>query len=161
MEPLQKIPDILEVAVRMERQATALYRTLARATASAKAQDVFAFLAAEEEKHLGVFRDILERAVDYVPRYEYPGEYELFLDGVAHRALAAALKTPEALKAATLEEAVAVGIDMEMGAIVFYGELAALFDEKERGPIDEVIRQEKGHLARLRALVAGDPDLET
>jgi rubrerythrin len=154
VEPLEKISDILEVAVRIERQATALYRALARTAVSPGAQDVFAFLAAEEEKHLGVFRDLLDRAADYLPRYEYPGEYELFLDGVAHRTLAGALRSPEALKAATLDEAVAAGIDLELGAIVFYGELAALFDEKQRGPIDEIIRQEKGHLGRLRALVA-------
>lgn len=154
MEPLEKVEDVLEVAVRIERQATALYLKFSREIASPAARDAFSFLAAEEEKHLGVFRTILESAADYAPRYEYPGEYGLFLDGVAHRILAAALKTPAALQAATLEEAVAVGIDLELGAIVFYGELAGMLDPGQRAPIDEIIRQEKGHLARLRALVA-------
>lgn len=161
MEPLEKVSDILEVAVRIERHATALYHRLARTAASPQARDVFSYLAAEEEKHVGVFRAILDRSAGYVPRYEYPGEFELFLDGVAQRTLGGALKATEALAAASIEEAVGVGIDLELGSIVFYGELASQFGEKERAPIEEVIRQEKAHLAKLRAIVAGDPELET
>lgn len=161
MEPLEKISDILEVAVRIERHATSLYQRLARTASSPQARDVFSYLAAEEEKHIGVFRAILDRSAGYVPRFSYPGEFELFLDGVAQRTLGGALKATEALAAASLEEAAAIGIDLELGSIVFYAQLAAQFGEKERAPIDEVIRQEKAHLAKLRALVAGDPALET
>lgn len=161
MEPLERVSDIVEVAVRMERHATALYHRLARAAASPRARDVFSYLAAEEEKHLGAFRAILDRSAGYVARFEYPGEFELFLDGVAQRTLAGAIKENEALAAASIEEAVGVGIDLELGSIVFYGELAAQFGERERAPIDEIIRQEKGHLAKLQALLAGDPELET
>lgn len=161
MEPLEKVSDVLEVAVRIERHAVALYRQLSRAAPSPQAREVFSYLAAEEEKHLGVFRGILDRSAGYVPRYAYPGEYELFLDAVAHHTLAGVARPAEAIAAATLEEAVRAGIDLEMGAIVFYGELASLFADEERGPIDEVIRQEKGHLAKLSAIVAGDEELAT
>ena len=48
MEPLEKVSDILEVAVRIERHATSLYQRLARTAPSPRARDVFSYLAAQE-----------------------------------------------------------------------------------------------------------------
>ena len=79
--------DVLEVAVRIERQGVDFYNKLSSGMATPQAKDAFAFLAAQEEKHAGVFRQILEKVADYDPRFNYPGEYGLFIEGVASRLL--------------------------------------------------------------------------
>ncbi|MGP8154418.1 MAG: ferritin family protein [Smithella sp.] len=60
MLEFKKFADVLEVAVRIERQGADLYNKLSGRLKSTQAKDVFSFLAAEEEKHAGVFRKMLQ-----------------------------------------------------------------------------------------------------
>src|SRR3989338_9457020 len=95
MVKIEKISDLLEVAIRIERSGMDFYKTLRNNAKDANARDTFSFLAAEEEKHIGVFRKILENVADYAPRLSYPGEYELFLQGIASRSVSALQKAQD------------------------------------------------------------------
>ena len=65
MSEFKRFADVIEVAVRIERQGIQLYQKLRERISSPAVKDVFSFLAAEEEKHLGLFREMLDKVADY------------------------------------------------------------------------------------------------
>lgn len=153
----EKAVDILEVAVRIERHSVELYVKLFESVRSSRAKELFSLLAAEEEKHLGRTRALLELTADYVPRYGYPGEYELFVDGMARRALDRAPDTDGAPEAGSATEAIAAAIALERGGVSFYSEHLEWFQGNVRAGLEELIGEEKGHLERLEDLLGTYP----
>lgn len=147
------VSDIFEVAVRLERHSVELYAKLLRSVGTSGARDVFSALAAEEEKHLGQFRVLLEEAAGYEPRYVYPGEYELFIDGTAQRALESFCDVKRASSVRTPLEALALALDMEKAKIAFYSEVAVQFSEKDRSTIERLISEERSHEERIEGLI--------
>ncbi len=153
-----EVADIFEVAVRIERHSVELYLGLFRSVQSSRAKETFSILAAEEEKHLGQFRLLLEKAVSYIPRYVYPGEYELFVDGMASRALESFHDPSRARAAATAVDAIHVGMELEKGVIAFYQGLIDQFGDTDRRQVEELVAEERGHLERLRKLLKTYPE---
>lgn len=153
-EKIGNLADILEAAVRIERNGVDFYRKLYESSDVPAARDVFNFLAAEEEKHIGTFRGMLEKVADYNPRFSYPGEYEDYLQGIAWRAFEAFKKGFDLAGAGkSPAEAIGVAMDLETGSVAFYTELMNGFGSPEaRQSIQGVINEEKSHLARLNAL---------
>lgn len=151
MAGVEKISDLLEVAIRIERAGVDFYRALSNNAASSAAKDTFSFLAAEEEKHIGIFRKMLERVADYAPRLNYPGEYELFLQGIASRSLSLLQKArdKDILSGQNASAAIDVALDLETESILFYTGMLDNFRETEKGNINEVISEEKAHFVKL------------
>ncbi|MFZ5800354.1 MAG: ferritin-like domain-containing protein [Candidatus Omnitrophota bacterium] len=151
MAGVEKISDLLEVAIRIERAGVEFYKTLSDNAQSSGAKDTFSFLAAEEEKHIGTFRSILEKVADYAPRLNYPGEYELFLQGIAGRSIGTLQKAKDEniLAGRNISAAVDVALDMETESILFYSGMLENFRESERRYINEVIAEEKAHFVKL------------
>ncbi|HOT76981.1 MAG TPA: ferritin family protein, partial [Candidatus Wallbacteria bacterium] len=117
-----------------------------------RARDVFNFLAAEEEKHAGVFRKLLESVADYAPRYNYPGEYGQYLDGIASRMSEAVKKSTAALGAKNFSDAVKVAMELEKISIEFYTDVKKQFEGDGAETVQQIINEEKGHLAKLESL---------
>src|SRR3989338_10996647 len=114
MVKIEKISDLLEVAVRIERSGMDFYKALSNNATDPNARDTFSFLAAEEEKHIGVFRKMLDKVADYSPRLNYPGEYELFLQGIANRSVATLQKAQDKkiLESKNISQAIDVALDL-------------------------------------------------
>lgn len=144
--------EIVETAIRIERNGVEFYRYLSENAESNNARDVFSFLAAEEEKHIGVFRDMLDEVADYTPRYSYPGEYGLFLDELAASAIDSLKNFQDALKAEGFEEAIKLGIKIELQSIVFYSEFYELLPDNLSDTIKKIIGEEKKHYLELKAI---------
>lgn len=144
--------EIVETAIRIERNGVEFYRYLSENAESNDAQDVFSFLAAEEEKHIGVFRDMLDEVADYTPRYSYPGEYGLFLDELADSAIDSLKNYQDALKTKGFEEAIKLGIKVELQSIVFYSEFFALLPDRLEDSIKRIIDEEKKHYLELKVI---------
>jgi len=152
-EKIGNLADILEVAVRIERNGIDLYKRLHELAADSNARDVFNFLAADEEKHAGSFRKMLEEVADYNPRFVYPGEYEEYLQGVACRAIEGFKKGDAMAGKSDAAEAVEIAMDLEVGSVAFYTELLDGFDSPEaKQRIQQIINEEKSHLAKLKTL---------
>jgi rubrerythrin len=160
MVRFKELSDIFEVAVRIERHSVDLYLRLYQTVRSSRAKEVFARLGAEEELHLGRFRAMLEEVADYEPRYVYPGEYELYVDGMAQRALESFHDMDRDLGARTAEEAIAVAVDLEKGKISFYSEAAEEFDGDPKALIGRFIEEERSHLSKLEELLSTYPEGE-
>lgn len=144
--------EIVEIAVVIERNGVEFYRYLSDNVKDDDAKDVFSFLAAEEEKHIGVFRQLLEEVADYTPRYSYPGEYGLFLDELAASAIDSLKDYQDAVKINGFEEAIKLGIKVELQSIVFYSEFYELLPDKLDDIIKKVIDEEKKHYLELKTI---------
>ena len=148
----KKIQDVLEVAVLIERGGIDFYNCLRDKLESPKARDVFSFLAAEEEKHAGTFRKMLEKKADYVPRYEYPGEYGKFLELMATVVIKKAAESLRSADILTDIQALEAGISMEKETILFYRELLDNPDLQDKDTLKNIIGEEKMHWQKLEAL---------
>ncbi|HBC75344.1 MAG: hypothetical protein A2008_02290 [Candidatus Wallbacteria bacterium GWC2_49_35] len=146
------ITDVVEAAVRIERGGVDLYLKLYESSASPKARDVFNFLAAEEEKHAGVFRKLLESVADYSPRYNYPGEYGQYLEGIASRMADAVKRGAAALDVKNQGDAIKVAMELENMSIEFYADVQKQFEGDNAETVQKIINEEKGHLAKLEAI---------
>ena len=144
--------EIVEIAVRIERNGVKFYQYLSENVKDDDAKDVFSFLASEEEKHVGIFRQMLDEVADYTPRYSYPGEYGLFLDELASSAVESLKNYEEALKSKDFEEAIKLGIKVELQSIVYYSELYDLLPDKLNEVIKKVVDEEKKHYLELKGI---------
>jgi rubrerythrin len=149
------IEDVFEVAVRIERNSVRFYTELAEKSSGNTARDAFSVLAAEEEKHLGVFRAMLEKAVDYVPRFKYPGRYEAYLRDEAFIAVPSIKAAEGALSAKDLAGVLGVAVKLETETIRFYTDLLAEFADTQKQAIESIINEEKSHLKRLDEFKSG------
>ena len=149
----KNIVDVVEVAVRIERQGIQLYNSLSATVRSPKAKDAFSMLAADEEKHAGIFRAMLEKIADYTPRYTYPGEYGLFIDDMASGILEKAKRKAKA-SAGNITKALDLGIGLEKETILFYSELASdkRLGKTHKEILGKVIAEERTHWKTLVAL---------
>lgn len=144
--------EILETAIRIERKGVEFYKFLSENATSNAAQDVFSYLAAEEEKHIGVFRNMLDEVADYTPRYSYPGEYGQFLDELADSAIDSLKNFQDALKTEDFEEAIKLGIKVELQSIVYYSEFFELLPDKLDDTIKKVVDEEKKHYIEFKTI---------
>ncbi len=145
--------DVLEVAVRVERLGIALYKKLHDTVESPQAKSTFSFLAAEEEKHAGTFRKLLEESAPYTPRFEYPGEYGLFLNDYAASIVGKVEKAGSSMAKVTINEALEMGIEFEKETILFYYELKSEGDFGENAEtLWKIIDEERSHWRKLVSL---------
>lgn len=153
MSYFKEFADVLEVAVRIERQGLELYRRLHETVKSPDAKGAFAVLAAEEERHAGTFSAMLAKIADYTPRYDYPGEYGKFLNEYAASILDNAEKAFAQLDPVNFGAALDMGIALEKETILFYLEIREEGIGKENAEtIQQIIREERSHWKRLLAL---------
>jgi rubrerythrin len=157
MSVFKEFADIVEVAVRIERHGTEFYKRLYDSTESHQAKSVFSVLAAEEEKHAGLFRTMLEKIADYTPRYDYPGEYGLFLNDIASDIVRKMERDGQDSNAVTTSEALDRGIEFEKETILFYLEMKSEgeFAEDKGHILLEIINQERAHWKKLQSLKTG------
>ena len=152
MSPVRKIEDVIEVAVRIERKGVEFYKKIYKVATVPEAREIFSFMVAEEEKHLGTFAKLLEKAADYNPRFKYPGRYETFLSDVANISLDVFILADEAAASGNVSQAIDVGIRMEKESIDFYEKLKENIDDPESGYVQEIIKEEQSHLNKLESL---------
>jgi len=154
MLKVKNFADVLEVAVRIERKGGEFYNKLTSFVRSPEANAVFSYLAAEEEKHAGLFRQLLQKIAEYPPRYNYPGEYGLFIEGVASRFLDKAEKGVLSLTAANENDALDIGIELEKESILFYLEIKteSKLSPKEDKILQKIIDEERSHWRKLFSL---------
>lgn len=153
MSTFKDFTDVLEVAVRVERLGIELYRKLYETVESPQAKSTFSFLAAEEEKHAGTFRRLLDEKADYTPRFDYPGEYGLFLNEYAASIVRKVEKAGSLMEKTTINEALEMGIEFEKETILFYYELKNEGDMgKNSDTLWKIIDEERSHWRKLTQL---------
>ena len=157
--PLHIFNDLegVRIAAEMESRGEQFYRRAARVSRSRDTVALLESLADDEVLHMQEFSRLYAEACgryerEGVPCPDYDDETNACLS-----AIAADIVFPEGLMTLRREgfespEAIlAAAIDSEKESILFYTELAARTgDERARELFGEIVRQERGHLARLQ-----------
>lgn len=150
MVPVSKLDqsDIAKMAIGMEDRGRKFYTAAAEAAENTAIKDVFLRLAEEEKEHKATFEKLFARAtaekmfdqetVTYVKALlssnVFPEEHEKTLANVSNS-----------------KEALAMGIQAEKDAILFYHELLDhAVDEETKDILNRLLKAEKIHLVELR-----------
>jgi len=146
--------EIVEMAIRIEKNGREFYLTLAESAANMDIADVFKYLAAAEDKHIGVFRGMFKSVCEYVPKEVYPEEYFAHMNALAAQYIFTqenmGKKFAENIK--DYHDGINSAITFEKDSILFYKEMRQIVPAKDRELIAELISEEKKHLAKLLEL---------
>ncbi len=146
--------EIVEIGIQIEKNGRDFYNEIVKKSKKQKAREIFKYLAGEEEKHIAMFRKILDSVHKYEPPEAYPGEYFAYMNALAGEYVFTQKdKGSEIAKSAKNDmEAVELGIKFEKDSIVFYEGMKKVVLESEHKILNELIRQEQSHLMQLSDL---------
>ena len=154
MGKLFQAHEVLKTAVTIEKNGYRFYRELANQVSQLSVKETFEYLANEEKWHIDAFSALLERTPDHQVNESFAGEQEEYLAVLAgshvfndNEEFLAIIKN-----AKTDIEVIALAETFEKDSILFYLEMLELLPEEEQAGVHKLIKQEKGHLRKLRAL---------
>lgn len=146
--------EVLEIAVRIEKNGTEFYDALVTSTKNDEAKRVFDYMAGQERQHTVDFQRLMEGMEEYQPVETYGGEHEGYLEAVAetHMFLEYGAGAKLAREAKTDADALGAAMQFEKDSILLFDLLKELVPQKEKPTIEGLIAQEREHLARLYSL---------
>ncbi|MDN5293640.1 MAG: hypothetical protein PWQ91_855 [Eubacteriales bacterium] len=132
----------MRIALQMEEKGREFYRRQEERYDKPEVKDIFHRLAGEEEEHIKIFSHLLGELEDDAG---IAGEEEYL------QTLADLFRLPELPAVDGPADALAIGIQMEKDAILFYSELYSKTDsEKVKEALSRLLEEEKKHLVELR-----------
>jgi rubrerythrin len=154
--------ELMELAIQIETNGRRYFLEMAEKTENEKVREIFTYLAREEESHLDNFvtiRDKLsQKAEEIIVADEYTtpemyGYVKAMFDGRIFPNLKSYDEIAGEIK--NDEQAIYHAIGFEKDTIMFFTEILKMLGEKDenRPLIEELIRQEKIHIARLFTLL--------
>lgn len=152
--------EILEIAERIEQNGARFYRKAAEGM-QGEAKDMLLRLAAMEDDHEKTFADMREalKQLEKDPTVFDPGgEQVTYLQTFADGHIFDVKTDPAAMLTGKepLAEILHRAIGMEKDSIVFYLGIKDMVSEDfGRGRIDDIIREERGHMVMLAGELAG------
>lgn len=153
--------EILGIAEEIETNGAAFYRKAAEMFADREKRDLLLQLAAMEDHHLQIFREMRAHITAKEARpftYDPEGEALLYLKAFADgNIFDTSIKPADRLTGdQTLPDVLAMAIDIEKDSVVFYSGLRLLVPpELGRDKVEDVIAEELKHITTLnRELVS-------
>ncbi len=146
--------EIVELGIQIEKNGRDFYNTLASQSKNQKAGEIFRYLAGEEEKHIKVFQEILNKTEKYEPSGLDADEYFAYMNALASEYVFTQKDKGKEI-AKTIEndkEAVDMGIGFEKDSIIFYEGMKKAVPEYGLKIINGLIMQEQSHLKKLSDL---------
>jgi rubrerythrin len=141
--------DIFEMAEQLERNGAQFYRTAAAAVKDSTAQDLLLHLSAMEDDHEKTFarmRSQLKASETIATVFDPHGEAAGYLKALIDTRVFFEKKIDTSSLEGILKDAIAA----EKDSIVFYlGMLEAVPEKLGRSRLDDVIKQEMGHIRQL------------
>lgn len=146
--------EILQFAVKIEKNGEALYRCIARNMEQKEVKDIFNYLADEDAKHFKIFGDMVSKIEEYEPPESYPHEYLAYLNAYANENIFSKEKRMELIanNIKTPKEALEFGMRIETDSILYYLEVKNIVPENQRGIIDKIVEEERSHYMRFLEL---------
>jgi rubrerythrin len=143
--------EIVEAAIRIEKNGLSYYRYLAEAEKRKDIREVFNYLAEEEMRHIAAFEHLAE-SLQEPPDHTWEREdFGLYLESLSEDSVFKDDGSGEkkAGDVKSVLEAVELGIRFEKDTILFFQELHNLVRREEHEVVDQLICWEKNHLVRL------------
>lgn len=143
--------EIVQLGIQIEKNGRDFYSLVAKNSKNPKVQEIFKYLAGEEEKHIAVFQDILDKTDKYEPQGLDADAYFAYMNSLVSeyvfsqkdkgKEIASTIKTDR--------EAVELGIKAEKDSIIFYEGIKNTVPSYEQKIVEELIAQEQEHLRKL------------
>ena len=145
--------EIVELGIQIEKNGSDFYDILSKRSKNQATAEIFDFLAKEEEKHIEVFRGILEKLQIYVPPV-YAEEYFAYMNALAGEYVFTQKDQGKeiAKKITSDKEAVEMGIGLEKDSIIFYEGIKEMVPGHDKAIVDKLIEEERKHFRRLSDL---------
>jgi rubrerythrin len=145
-----EIKEILELAIRLEKNGEATYRKAMASSSDESMSALLLWMAGEEVRHqewFAALKSDLDNGVKN-PFIEEMGR-QVFKDLVGGQSFS--LKEVDFSKVSSPHELISIFIEFEQDTVLFY-ELIAPFveDEETRGHLQRIIVEENRHIDRLR-----------
>lgn len=146
--------EIVELGIQIEKNGRDFYNALVKLSKNQRAKETFKYLAGEEEKHIAVFRKILDSVHKYEPPESYPGEYFAYMNALASEyVFTQEHKGDETAKRTKSDKgAINLGIGFEKDSILFYEGMKKVVPPYDHKIVHELIIQEQDHLRQLSDL---------
>jgi len=146
--------EIVEIGIGIEKNGRDFYSILSESTKDIKVQEAFRFLADEEEKHIKVFQEILEKAQELNGQGLVSDDYFAYMNALAREYVFTKENTGKAIANVikTDKEAVGKAIGFEKESIIFYEGIRKIVSDANKKIIDYLIEQENTHLGQLRQM---------
>ncbi|MFQ5901818.1 MAG: ferritin family protein [Thermodesulfobacteriota bacterium] len=149
--------EILDMALRIERNGEAFYREAARQAKDDSLQTLFKFLEEEEKEHVEDFRELSvlakEEKITELYDLDYAEEASLYLNALADSEVFtdpnAGAEIVKGIKDDS--EAIKIAIGLEKDSILFYYEMLRVVRKEDKRLVESLISQEKDHVKRLAA----------
>jgi len=145
--------EILEIAIRMEKNGENEYQKAAAEVSEQTLVDALEWMATEEREHAGFFSGLLDE-LDTGQGSAFGQEMDsAFLkDLIGGSSLS--LKTVDFKQVGSLAELLTIFIGFEEDSILFYEMITPMIEDDEtRARIERIVAEEKGHIKRLKELV--------
>ena len=151
--------EVFEMAIRIEENGAAFYRKAAELQSEAKNREFLEELAAMEDGHKATFIEIRKTLINkdkagkvFDPQNELSQYLAAMSDthgGEGSPSAADSLTGTE-----TIEELLKIAIGLEKESVLFYlGMKDMVAAEHGHERIDDIIREERGHIAQLSSLL--------
>lgn len=152
--------EILDIAIRIEKNGEASYRRAAKNTSNPVINLALQFMADEEAAHMQFFselRDKLSSETDNPIMEEMART--LFEDLLGKRCFSLDQVEPDTFD--DMEKLISVSIEFENDTILFYEMVASFIqDETARKQLKVIIDEEKRHVEQLRKMQAEHAEME-
>jgi rubrerythrin len=136
----------LDVAIGIEQRGRDFYLKAGEQAKEPKLASLLAFLAAEEERHLGLYRQILDHiSGGAFQEVELVGGYGQFIKALTDEVLQS-LKDMEHI---TNEECLAAALRFEKDTLIFFLEIKTLMKDEALKVVEQICSEEKNHILKL------------
>jgi rubrerythrin len=149
------IQEIIEIAIEIEKNGEAFYRTLVEKANTARLRDLFKYLSEEEKKHKVRFEEILKSVGGYqISEIYYATEYMGYMKALAdERVFTKDVFAPDIVKnLKSSKEAIDLAIGFEKDSIIFLHEMRDMISDPEKETVQRLLNEEREHLRRLSAI---------
>ncbi|MBN1621721.1 MAG: ferritin family protein [Endomicrobiales bacterium] len=148
------VNEVVEMAVQIEKNGRDFYSSAAKNTQNETNRETFKYLAEEEKKHIDAFQKVLSQIENYEPSESYTPEYFSYLKILAGEHVFTKSKNAEAIVKSLKNDIdiIDFAIGIEKDSIIFYYEMKGLILGRKIPALDEVIKQEQEHFAKLTNL---------
>ncbi|MFA5115047.1 MAG: ferritin family protein [Candidatus Omnitrophota bacterium] len=146
--------EVIELGIEIEKNGRDFYDALAAKSKSEGSRATFLKLAREEEKHLALFRGMLDKAGSSEAAESYSDEYNGYMRALASESIFTSKDKGREIanSVKTQTEAIELGIGFEKDSILFYEGMKKAVPRYDHKVIDELIKEEQSHLRILREL---------
>ena len=147
--------EIIEIAVQMEQAGKLFYEKAIQIAADAELKEILSFLAQEEDKHIQDFRKLGEKLdYNFLPGETYPGEYEDYVRSLVTSHVFNINQVEDLLKDIKSDkDIIRLAVGFEKDTIVFFHEFKNMGNQAAQGVIEDLIREERGHIKKLSAIL--------